>query len=536
VLGALTIVAFVPLYLAVANLTRHTLRETRAEVARSLGRAVAGRLADDVRLGRDDATLRSIARVSVEISASESVEGDERSATASEGVVAVRLIRVGVGALAPVEAGDARVLAALRQETKTPEIAERATQRAIDGVGEVLEVDVTQATARVQVALRVGDQAARSKPLLRLVAFYMAAFALVMISSAYLLLGRLIVRPIRALVDATSKLEEGTARRLVTSDVAGGASEVVELGRVIARTTAQLVEREETLAAKVAQLEAARADLLTARDAVIRSARLASVGRLAAGLAHEIGNPIAALLGLEDVVLMGELDAETRDLVARMKRETERVHRVLRDLLDFARADRPGAGPTSDEQPAIALAADVIGETRALVEPQRALRDIAIEVDLPASLPPLAIAPSKLQQILLNLLFNAADAIAPGARSSSPSTPTRAATPSARATSAPPGARIVVRARVIDATTVGLAVIDDGPGVADAIAAMLFEPFVTTKEVGEGTGLGLAVCRGLAESVGGSIELARGDATSGLRREGDPTGACFIVRLPIVTA
>ena len=115
--------------------------------------------------------------------------------------------------------------------------------------------------------------------------------------------------------------------------------------------TARLRAAEEAMRAKVDELERAGRELRAAQDQLVRSERLASVGRLAAGLAHEIGNPIAAVLGFQELLLAGGLDAaEQRDFLERMKRETERVHRVLRDLLDFARpmarseaAEAPGS-------------------------------------------------------------------------------------------------------------------------------------------------------------------------------------------------
>ncbi|MBX7197619.1 MAG: HAMP domain-containing histidine kinase [Sandaracinaceae bacterium] len=493
----MTILAFVPLYLAVASLTRHTLRVTREEVARALGRAVAGRLADDVASGRDDTTLQDVARVSVD----ESHGGD--------GVVAIRVLPA-----APrpaIEVGQPETLATLRT-LPLPVPGEHVLHANAPDVGPILAIDVARTGATVQVALRVGDQASRAAPLLRLVAFYTGAFAFVLVVFAYLLLGRLIVRPIAALVTATRRIADSgpaSARRLDLAPISG-AAEVVELGRAIARTTGRLVEREEALAAKVAQLEAARSDLLAARDAIVRSERLASVGRLAAGLAHEVGNPIAALLGLEEVVLTGELDDETRDLVERMKRETERVHRVMRDLLDFARAEQE---PRASEASASASVREVAEEVAALVKPQRSMRDVVVKLEIPRELHAVRIAGTRLQQVLLNLVLNAGDALGDEAKR-------RGIEPRGE-----PIGTIVVRARTHDEHTVRLEVEDDGPGVPEAVRDKLFEPFVTTKDVGKGTGLGLAVCRGLVEGVGGRIDLDR-----------TPKGARFLVDLPTVDA
>jgi C4-dicarboxylate-specific signal transduction histidine kinase len=476
-LGALSVFAFVLLYLAVASLTRHTLRASREDAARALGRAVAGRLSADVASGRDESSLRDVARVSLD-------------AQSDEGVIAVR-----VGS--KIEVGEPGTIAALR--AIAPAGPGERTLHTSTPIGPIVAVEIASPTSVVQVALRVGDQASRAAPLLRLVAFYTAAFACVLVLFAYVLLGRLLVQPIQALVAGTRRIVDAGPTSTRRLEVANGPSEVVELGGAIARTTSRLVEREEALAAKVRQLEAARSDLLAARDAIVRSERLASVGRLAAGLAHEVGNPIAALLGLEDVLLGGELDEDTRDLVQRMKRETERVHHVLRDLLDFARAGQETRASEADARSSVR---EVVEEVVALVKPQRSMRDITIRQEIAPDLRPVRLSGTRLQQVLLNLVLNAGDALSERQG----------------------GGTITVRATAAD-RAVALVVEDDGPGVPEAIRGSLFEPFVTTKDVGKGTGLGLAVCRGLVEGAGGTIALDHA-----------AKGARFVMSLPTIDA
>jgi signal transduction histidine kinase len=204
--------------------------------------------------------------------------------------------------------------------------------------------------------------------------------------------------------------------------------------------------------------------------------RLASVGRLAAGLVHEIGNPIAAILGFQELLLDGGLDdAEARDFLARMKKETERVHRILRDLLDFAGPAVGEAGARSGE-PGDARAA--IEDALTLVRPQKAFRGVAIEVDLARDLPRAALTHERIVQVALNLLLNAVDVV-----------------PREEG-------RIAVRAARCGEDRVRIAIEDNGPGIDPSVRDRLFEPFVTTKDVGKGTGLGLAVCRGLVEAAG----------------------------------
>jgi len=180
-----------------------------------------------------------------------------------------------------------------------------------------------------------------------------------------------------------------------------------------------------------------------------------------------------------------------------MRRETERIHTVIRDLLDFARPE----GPAGSSGPAAADVRGVVADVVALVRPQKEFRGVKVEVDVDGA-PLVALSASRLTQVLLNLVLNAGASVA---------------------TAHPEGGRVTVRARA-EGHRVRIEVEDDGPGVDSAVRDRLFEPFVTTKEVGDGTGLGLAVCRGLVESVGGQITV---DASY-------TAGARFVVLLPLV--
>ncbi|MDI1431888.1 sensor histidine kinase [Polyangium sorediatum] len=325
-------------------------------------------------------------------------------------------------------------------------------------------------------------------PLVRLLALYMGIFALALLVFMYLAMTRLVVDPIERLSRAAGRVAEG-ARRLELPRA--GARELAELADSVARMTERLRADEESLRVKIDEATRYAKELERAQERLVRSERLASVGRLAAGLAHEIGNPIAALLGFEELLLAGGLDeAEQRDFLQRMKGETERIHGILRDLLDFA---RPATSVRGGRAPEIGGSlAQAIDAALALVKPQKALRDVAITLDVDKHLPLVALSEERLVQVLLNLLLNAADAVPkPGGRID------------LVARRAPEGVRVEVH--------------DNGPGVAPAIRDRLFEPFTTTKEIGKGTGLGLAVCRGLLESVGGTIGVEHGEEGAGAR-------------------
>jgi signal transduction histidine kinase len=347
----------------------------------------------------------------------------------------------------------------------------------------------------VVAVLRIDDQSARAAPLVRLVGLYTAVVGLMLLVIAYFALTRLIVRPLDGLARAAERVASG-ARRLAVPKTS--VRELADLGASLGIMTERLLQEEDKLRSKIDEVERATERLREAQDRLVRSERLASVGRLAAGLAHEIGNPISAIMGLQDLVLAGGLSPEEeRDFMTRMRRETERIHRILRDLLQFA---RPAAQPLGDEQQEPGDVEVAARDTAALVAPQRSLQDVALTLELAPGLPEVTLGHEQLMQVILNLVMNAADAVGAGGK-------IRVA-----AERSPGGVRLTVD--------------DNGPGVDPKVVSQLFEPFVTTKDVGKGTGLGLAVCRGLVESAGGNITLDREYGR----------GARFVVELPARSA
>jgi two-component system NtrC family sensor kinase len=443
VCGLMTL-AFVPLFFAVASLTRVALRGAQIDAAHALGAAVAAHAAD--------------------------LESPDRAALEKL-----------------MGSGDVTSLCVF-DESGAPRACAGRPMSAPPSEAPVGAVDVRAARAgRVVVArVRTDEGSNRAAPLVRLFGLYMTAFALALAFLVYVALTRLIVTPVEALARATDRVASG-ARTL--EPPRAGARELVELGQSVSAMTARLLADEESLRRKVVELTEAQAQ-------IVRSERMASVGRLAAGMAHEIGNPITAIMGMQDLILGGDVAPdEHAEYVGRMRKETERVHGILRDLLDFARPEAQGVSSASG---GAARVADVMNDVVGLVAPQKGFRDVSVKVeggDVVAS-----IAPERLTQVLLNLALNAGDAM-----------------------SASSGERRLVLRASEEGRRVRIDVEDVGPGVREEVRDRLFMPFVTTKEVGQGTGLGLAVCRGIVEAAGGTIEL---DAKY-------KDGARFVIRLPL---
>ncbi len=223
-----------------------------------------------------------------------------------------------------------------------------------------------------------------------------------------------------------------------------------------------------------------------------RSEKLASVGKLAAGLAHEINNPLGVILCYAELLKSGQGDTQQRQDLEVIIKHTRQAQRVLHDLLNFA---RPKAGP--------AQAVDLAAEAAAVVQVFRIeaeKRGVQLRVEsLTPGTPMVLMAPHALEHILANLLLNALDAVSDDT-----------------------GEIVVQTDEDHHCGEVLLRVLDNGPGILQKDLSRIFDPFYSTKEVNKGTGLGLTVVYGFVSDLGGRIE-------AGNRPEG---GAVFEIRLP----
>lgn len=455
-LAGIILLAYVPLFFAIAQVTRATSQSYREDSARSIGRAVAAHVVDVER--REPAALKRTV-----------------SAHVGEGGALAIAVFTGDGSRR-ASAGDEALPA-------PPKPWGEATTR----TGRAVDVTMPAGDGLVVVRVRADEDATRSGNLVRLIALYMTVFALALLFVAYLVLTRTIVRPIEQLARAADKVATG-ARALEVPHA--GAREIADLGSSVRAMASRLIADEDKLRSKVNELTTTTKRLTETREQLEGSERMASVGKLAAGVAHEIGNPIAAIMGMHDLLDDGELPTEDRaDFLRRMRKETERIHVVVRDLLDYA---RPEAGPPSG-RPYAAPVAEVVADALALVKPQKEWRAIETTVDIADDVF-VALSPQRLTQIMLNLLLNAG-AVEPR--------------------------NVAVRARRED-VKIRIEVEDDGPGVPKDLRDRIFDPFVTTKDVGAGTGLGLSVCRGIVEAAKGKIYV---DASY-------EKGARFVVELP----
>jgi signal transduction histidine kinase len=241
------------------------------------------------------------------------------------------------------------------------------------------------------------------------------------------------------------------------------------------------------------ELKEREASLKKAQYALIQSEKMAAVGTLSAGLAHEVKNPLAAVLGYAQLskrkltnpnALKGYLDT--------IELETRRCSDIIGNLMQFSRLEK---GEHSQ-----IFVNDVITKSAAIVDHQLSLNNVHISCELGENIPAISGNANQLQQVLMNLMINAQQAMGDG------------------------GGKVDI-VSFVNGESVMIEVLDTGPGIDEDVAAKIFEPFFTTKPAGEGTGLGLSVTYGIIQDHGGDISVAR--AENG--------GAKFVIKLPLNT-
>jgi signal transduction histidine kinase len=332
-------------------------------------------------------------------------------------------------------------------------------------------------------------------------------------------LSRYVLKPVDEMVGGAERVATGEqSHRLVGSDT-------IELDRLAAAVNIMagtLIHNQDELADNVASLDATNRALSDARQRLVRAEKLASIGRLAAGVAHEVGNPLGAIFGYTAIGRKGSTDVP--EWLGGIDYEAKRIDRIVRGLLDFARPK--AASPREMDLN------DVVNRTVQMMTLQGRFRNVAVEMDLADDLPLVRADSHQLEQVLINLLLNAADAIGESGSRGTVELATRfvevekdAQDERRRRVSDPEGIDYSHLRRFESASDPGpqrslargdaaveLLVTDDGPGIPPNVGGRVFEPFFTTKEPGKGTGLGLAVSARLIEGMGGTIDVTAAEA------------------------
>jgi len=265
-------------------------------------------------------------------------------------------------------------------------------------------------------------------------------------------------------------------------------NEFKKLSKSLNSMLMRISKDKEKLRSTVQSLEKVNSDLRQAQKEIIRAEKLASVGRLSAGIAHEIGNPIGIIIGYLDMLKQKDIkDKEKNDFITRTEKEINRINTIIRQLLDFSRPSKEGMKAVS--------AHEIIEDVSNVVNIQPFMSGINLELSLKAEKDIVRADSNQLQQVFLNLMINAADAISSSAIGQD--------------------GKIIIKSEVVSDSDFDLKdqknllkvmFIDNGVGIPKETLGNIFDPFYSTKEPGKGTGLGLSVSYMIIESIDGKIE------------------------------
>lgn len=357
----------------------------------------------------------------------------------------------------------------------------------------------------------------------------LALYALVAAALELFVLPQHVYGPIGRMLDADLAVQEGNKDQEIIPDAVIPADELGEIMKSRNGSILALRRHERALAEALAELERVATDLKrknhlleAARRNLADADRLASLGMMSAGIAHELNTPLAVVKGLAERLNSNPRKGLDPAQAALMLRVVHRLERLGESLLDFARVRPPHSRPVDLRS--------LVDEAATLVRLDRDTRDIEFINNVPMALT-VECDGDRMVQVMVNLLRNSADAIrsqrAAEPAAARPSPPSPAWEPDGEGAPQPAAGRVQIDAETSTRDGhewVSLTVTDSGPGIDRDLLSRLFEPFASTRLDAHGTGLGLAVAEGIVREHGGLI-LAR-NRTAG-------TGAVFEVMLPV---
>lgn len=337
----------------------------------------------------------------------------------------------------------------------------------------------------IQGRVTLEDVRLRMAKMARWAFFFIVSSCILFVGFGWYLLRQSVLLPVKRLVAASGQVAKGEYPAGISLE---GPKELVELAVKFNDMVGRLKESRIETETHIQSLQTANRALTEARQELIRSEKLASVGQLAAGMAHEIGNPLGAIIGYLNFMKGETVEPQLLEILARSLSEAERIDRLVRDLLDFARPQSVGSYEPADP---VSVIRDVVDR----LNRQGQFSLVRLEDHLPEKLSLVAIDQYRLMQVLINILRNACDA-------------------------SPKNGVIGIYAGE-EEHGVWISVTDEGAGVPEDQREKIFEPFFTTKDPGQGRGLGLFISHHILTHAGGSIEI-----TSNTHQ-----GSCFTIRL-----
>lgn len=332
---------------------------------------------------------------------------------------------------------------------------------------------------------------------LEVVLFYGGFFVVAISFLLCMILYNLVTKPLSLLVDGMNKLSRGDMDYRINLNTKDEIGMLANSFNSMVEELKQYKDKMENWTKSLEEeVQKKTAEIVRAQEQLINAEKLASLGRMAAGVAHELNSPLTGIVTFAHLMMKRIPSENTQDIedLKIIIDQAERCSKIVRGLLGFSRK-------TASEKTFVDINT-LIENTLSMVRNQAKFYNIAFDIQLDKSIPEISADPNQIQQVFLNLLINAADAMEEKGR-------------------------ITIASRMIaegDNRFVEIEFTDTGPGISEDIKSKIFEPFFTTKPAGKGTGLGLAVSYGIIKKHDGQIFV----------RSEQGRGASFFIRLPVV--
>jgi two-component system, NtrC family, sensor kinase len=321
---------------------------------------------------------------------------------------------------------------------------------------------------------------------------FVAGIGVLVVLAITFFITRSMIYPLEEMVKASNRIAAGDLDHSVSitsNDEIGILAD--SFNKMLASIKTMKVELEEWGRTLEEKVNKRTEELVAVQIQMAQSEKLASIGRLAAGVAHEINNPLGGILTFSMLALEDcDNDHPMKQSLEVIVKQTLRCRETVKGLLDFARQ--------SSTTPSLTEVNSIVDKTLMFLENQTMFQNVRTIRKFSPGLPNVLIDSGQLQQVVINIVINAVDAMEES------------------------GVLIIETSAVMESHEILIRISDTGKGIPDDALPFIFEPFFTTKKVGKGTGLGLAIVHGIVTRAGGKIEVTS-----------SPHGAAFTIRLPI---
>jgi len=307
----------------------------------------------------------------------------------------------------------------------------------------------------------------------KLITAWIILFILVLAIFGYYLLSTTLVNPFQKLIDVTRSISKGVFPEDVNM---GRIAEINQLYNALGNMHSEIESNKMELEKNIDDLEAANKTILKTQKELIASEKLASLGRLSAGVAHEIGNPLSAINGYVEILKKTEFltEEQRQKYLDKILSEIERINTIIKTLLDYSRPKESRVKPNDMNE--------IIYEAKKILINQGIMKDIKVKLNLLDEPIPVKVDRYQMLQVLINLMLNSRDAMNGTGK-------------------------ITISSFIDKDDNAEIDIEDNGPGIPGDMIDKIFDPFFTTKDPGAGTGLGLSISQRIIEQFKGTISV-----------------------------